>query len=95
MGSNVNHPDHYNLPGKKECIEQMIDDFGNVATSIFDLLSAYKYLCRAGHKPNNPFEQDIQKANWYIDHVEQLGTLDNEQVMPIYQKVMQMKEDKT
>ena len=95
MGSNVNHPDHYNLPGKKECIEQMIDDFGNVATSIFDLLSAYKYLYRAGNKPDNSYTQDIQKVDWYIDHVERLGTLDNEQVMPIYQKIMQMKEDKT
>lgn len=95
MGSNVNHPDHYNLPGKKECIEQMIDDFGSVATSIFDLLSAYKYLYRAGNKPNNSYTQDIQKVDWYIDHVERLGTLDNEQVMPIYQKIMQMKEDKT
>lgn len=95
MGSNVNHPDHYNLPGKKECIEQMIDDFGSVATSIFDLLSAYKYLYRAGNKPDNSYTQDIQKVDWYVDHVERLGTLDNEQVMPIYQKIMQMKEDKT
>ena len=73
----------------------MIDDFGSVATSIFDLLSAYKYLYRAGNKPNNSYTQDIQKVDWYIDHVERLGTLDNEQVMPIYQKIMQMKEDKT
>ena len=24
----VNHPSHYNLPGRKECIDEMIDIYG-------------------------------------------------------------------
>ena len=24
----VNHPSHYNLPGKKECIDEMVDIYG-------------------------------------------------------------------
>ena len=28
MENNVNHPKHYNIPGRKECIEEMLDIFG-------------------------------------------------------------------
>lgn len=28
MADMVNHPTHYNIPGRKECIEEMIDRFG-------------------------------------------------------------------
>lgn len=28
----VNHPAHYNIPGRKECIDEMIDNWGKEAT---------------------------------------------------------------
>ena len=52
----VNHPAHYNLPGKKECIKQMEEDYGEYITMIFCLTSAYKYLYRAGEKPGESEE---------------------------------------
>lgn len=68
----VNHPDHYNIPGKKECIEQMREDCGDLAVIIFCLTNAYKYLYRAGAKEGNSKEQDIAKAKWYYDYYENL-----------------------
>lgn len=64
----VNHPNHYNLPGKKECIEQMLEDYGFYITMMFCLTNAYKYLYRAGEKLGESFQEDIQKARWYYDY---------------------------
>lgn len=62
----VNHPAHYNIPGKKECIEQMKEDYGDLITVIFCLTNAYKYLYRAGHKDSA--DEDIEKAKWYYNY---------------------------
>lgn len=64
----VNHPDHYQKEGRKECIVEMQDRFGSYITIIFDLTNAYKYLYRAGLKENNSIEQEIAKARWYYNH---------------------------
>ena len=61
----VNHPDHYNRPGQKECIVEMEEKFGLAAVQYFCLLSRYKYLYRCGMKDDAT--QDISKANWYCD----------------------------
>ncbi len=66
----VNHPQHYCAEGKKECIVEMVEKYGFVATANFALLNAYKYLYRAGLKGGNSAEQDIKKAQWYFDWVE-------------------------
>ena len=68
----VEHPEHYNVPGRKECIVEMLERYGFVATATFCLLNAYKYLYRAGDKENNPFEQDIDKAKWYFNYTNKL-----------------------
>lgn len=68
MVEQVNHPDHYNIPGKRECIEAMKEDYGELITTIFCLTNAYKYLYRAGNKKGNSKEQDISKAKWYYDY---------------------------
>ena len=68
MSELVNHPLHYCTPGKKECIVQMKDDYGDVVTAIFCLTNAYKYLYRAGSKEGNSQEQDIAKAKWYYSY---------------------------
>lgn len=63
----VNHPKHYNQPGKKECIDEMVEKFGLDATLNFCWLNCYKYLYRAGEKEGNSAEQDIAKAAWYLN----------------------------
>ena len=65
---NIAHPDYYNLPGKEECIEQMLKDYGPYITAIFCLTNSYKYLYRAGYKGDR--DTDIEKAKWYFNFME-------------------------
>lgn len=67
----VNHPDHYNRPGQKECIVEMEERFGTAAVRYFCLLSRYKYLYRCGLKDGTT--QDFSKAKWYKDKFLSLG----------------------
>lgn len=62
MIENVNHPKHYNIPGRKECIVEMIEKFGTEAVEIFCILNAYKYRYRFEQKNG---QEDLQKAEWY------------------------------
>ena len=62
MANNVNHPKHYNIPGRKECIEEMIDIFGIEEVMIFCKLNVYKYRYR--HELKNG-QEDLDKANEY------------------------------
>ena len=62
MWNNVNHPEHYRAPGKKECIVEMLDIFGKEYVQHFCLLNMYKYRYR--HTMKNGAE-DLQKAEWY------------------------------
>ena len=62
----VNHPAHYNIPGRKECIEEMIDKWGFELTAIWCEMTAYKYEYRAGLKDGNSKEQDMAKRDWYL-----------------------------
>lgn len=62
----INHPSHYNIEGKKECIEEMKDSFGTYITAIFCLTNCYKYLYRVGHKEGT---DDVAKAKWYWNYV--------------------------
>lgn len=63
----VNHPQHYNLPGKKEAIDEIADVLGDAGAIYFCLGNAMKYNYRAGEKENNPKEQDESKIQWYLD----------------------------
>lgn len=63
----VNHPAHYNRPGRKECIEEMIDKYGPERTADWCEMTAFKYDYRAGEKEGNPEEQDKAKEDWYLD----------------------------
>jgi len=69
---NVNHPTHYNIAGRKECIVEMRERYGAYITAIFCLTNAYKYLYRAGEKDGNPEEQDKSKAAWYYNYAKNL-----------------------
>ena len=70
----VDHPLHYNMSGRKECIVEMEELFGVQNVSVFCYLNAYKYLYRVGLKDGNSAEQDIAKAEWYLNHISELET---------------------
>lgn len=59
----VNHPSHYNLPNRKECIDEMIDIYGLKDVAKWCEITAYKYKYRAGHKGSAT--EDMSKAAWY------------------------------
>lgn len=69
MADMVNHPAHYNIPGRKECIEEMIDLFGIEKVAIFCELNRYKYLYRAELKGG---DEDVAKAKWYDKKMREL-----------------------
>ena len=68
----VDHPSHYNTPGRKECIVEMEERYGAYVTAVFCLTNAYKYLYRAGEKDGNPAAQDNNKALWYFNYAKKL-----------------------
>lgn len=71
--NNVNHPSHYNKEGRKECIEEMLDIFGESAVYIWCVLNHYKYNYRKGEKQNNSKKQDIKKGEWYMNYISKLS----------------------
>lgn len=60
----VNHPDHYQLPGGVEVLD-LIEHLS------FNLGSAIKYLARAGKKPGVSAQTDLDKAVFYIRREQQ------------------------
>lgn len=66
MKEQVNHPSHYQKNGK-ECIDEMIETYGIVATICFCIINEFKYNWRAGEKEGNSWSQDIGKGKWYLD----------------------------
>ena len=66
----VNHPSHYNLPDRKECIDDMIDIYGLKDVAKWCEITAYKYKYRAGHKGS--VTEDMSKAEWYMDKAREL-----------------------
>ena len=65
----VNHPKHYNVDGRKECIVEIEEKYGKYILVVFCLTNAYKYLYRAGLKPDNPEQQDLDKARFYFNYI--------------------------
>lgn len=60
----VNHPQHYNIPGSMECINEMVVMFGYDAVIDFCRCNAWKYRYRSDSKGSK--EEDLKKADWYI-----------------------------
>jgi len=69
----INHPKYYNIEGRKECIEEMIDKWGKSFAALWCEMTAYKYEYRAGRKDNNSAEQDNEKREWYLNKAEELN----------------------
>ena len=65
----VNHPKHYNIDGRDECIVEIEKKYGKYILVIFCLTNAYKYLYRVGLKDDNPAQRDIDKARFYFNYV--------------------------
>lgn len=57
----VNSPSHYTA-GKVDVID-FIEDY----ISDFRLANVVKYIARAGRKHPDKFEEDIKKAQWYLN----------------------------
>lgn len=71
MSDKIYHPEHYNVPGKKECWDEFIDQFGPKNTFVWCLMTAQKYIYRAGLKVNEPEADDLAKAvNYFKKAVE-------------------------
>lgn len=66
----INHPQHYNRPGRKECIDEMIDLYGIEATEQWCRMTAYKYHYRMGLKDD--IAQEVGKAEWYEQKADEL-----------------------
>lgn len=52
----------------------MVDIWGIEKTIAFCEMNAFKYKMRMGDKPNQPLEQDIKKAEWYLNKAKELQT---------------------
>lgn len=68
---NVNHPSHYESSCSLECIDVMEAVLGDMAVYDFCLCNAFKYLWRYKHKNG---EEDIRKAEWYINRAMKLSS---------------------
>lgn len=66
----INSPKYYQQENGRECIDEMILFFGKKAVIDFCRCNAYKYKFRAGKKNNNTKEEDLAKANWYLNYIE-------------------------
>lgn len=58
-------PPHYQSYKGKEVYELMIELWGEDAYVLHCEMCAFKYRMRAGAKPEQSVERDIQKAEWY------------------------------
>lgn len=56
----------------KEVIDMMVDIWGKEAVAIHCEITAFKYKMRMGEKPEQPLEQDLEKANWYLKKAKEL-----------------------
>ena len=75
MMKQVDHPAHYNQPGRKECIEEMIDKYGWKNTAMWCEMTAFKYEYRAGEKDGEPAEKDNAKRDWYIRKADEIRAI--------------------
>lgn len=72
----VNHPMHY-TNRKHECVDEMLTAFGKEAVIHFCICNAWKYRYRADSKGTH--DQDMEKADWYINKAMELkGEITND-----------------
>lgn len=64
----VNHPNHYQGSNGIEVIDSIEAALGTEGLVSFCLGNAMKYISRAGKKSKDTEIQDLEKAQWYINH---------------------------
>lgn len=65
------NPNHYKQ-GSKEVIEMMQDIWGKEKLIAYCEMNAFKYRMKAGLKPEQPIQRDLDKAKWYENKAIQL-----------------------
>lgn len=65
------NPSHYKK-FEKETYQMMIDIWGEEAYIKHCEMCAFKYKLRAGEKPDQPVDRDLEKANWYLEMANKL-----------------------
>ena len=65
------NPNHYQN-NSKEVWEMMVDIWGKEAFIKYCEMTAFKYRMRAGLKPDQPIERDMQKCIWYENKAKEL-----------------------
>ena len=65
------NPSHYKN-FSFEVIDMMEKIWGIEATALHCEMCAFKYKMRAGDKPGQPVERDLEKAKWYINQAKVL-----------------------
>ena len=62
---NVFQPKHYIKDGGVECIDVMVQLYGEARVREWAEITAFKYQWRQGNKAGNSPEQDKMKSIWY------------------------------
>lgn len=65
------NPNHYKK-WSVEVIEMMERIWGVQKTIDYCEMTAFKYKMRAGDKPGQPLEQELNKAQWYLNKAQEL-----------------------
>lgn len=65
------NPSHYRINGK-ETFDMMVLIWGVDNAIAHCEMTAFKYRMRAGKKPDQPIQRDLEKAKWYEDKAIQL-----------------------
>lgn len=65
------NPKHYQ-EFSVEVIDMMAAIWGKEATALHCEMCAFKYKLRAGSKPHQPIERDLDKAEWYLSKAKEL-----------------------
>jgi len=71
--NHTNSPKHYDTVFDKEVYEIIHDVLGDEMFKGFCLGNILKYRLRAGKKPNEPVERDIEKALKYEEIIKNKG----------------------
>lgn len=58
------NPSHYRVEGRKECIDEIREQYGDTFAVGFCLGNSYKYRYRAGRKTGD-IAEELDKARWY------------------------------
>lgn len=73
------HPEEYDFVNPAhyqefsvEVIDMMAAIWGKEATALHCEMCAFKYKLRAGSKPDQPIERDLEKAAWYLSKAKEL-----------------------